>query len=86
MDQTVRLLPFVQVFIAVVILVGRLLPVFGRYNLIYIVADIATVAGAGAMAGTPSPGVSKSQVLNLEALIGVGLGCSFQHGVVSPMW
>ncbi|CAP96309.1 hypothetical protein E8E15_002468 [Penicillium rubens] len=81
MEQTVRLLPFVMVFIAMVILVGGLLPVFGRYNLIYIVAGIATVAGAGAMAGTLSPGVSESQVLGLEALIGVGLGCSFQHGV-----
>ncbi|CAI7647005.1 unnamed protein product [Penicillium glandicola] len=81
MEQTARLLPFVLVFIAVVILVAGLLPVFGRYNLIYIVAGIATVAGAGTMAGTLSPSVSESQVLGLEALIGVGLGCSFQHGV-----
>ncbi|KAJ5952414.1 uncharacterized protein N7479_010827 [Penicillium vulpinum] len=81
MEQSVRLLPFVLVFIAVVFLVGGLLPVFGRYNLIYIAAGLATVAGAGAMAGTLSPRVSESQVLGLEALIGVGLGCSFQHGV-----
>ncbi|KAJ5648810.1 Major facilitator superfamily domain general substrate transporter [Penicillium longicatenatum] len=80
-QQTVRLLPFVVVFIIVVIIVGGLLPVFGRYNLIYIVAGIATVAGAGAMAGTLSPTVSESHVLGFEALIGVGLGCSFQHGV-----
>jgi hypothetical protein len=65
----------------VIILVGGLLPVFGRYNLVYIVAGIATVAGAGAMAGTLSPGVSESQVLGLAAFIGVGLSCSFQHGV-----
>jgi hypothetical protein len=81
MEQTVRLLPFVTVFVAVIILVGGLLPVFGRYNLVYIVAGIATVAGAGAMAGTLSPGVSESQVLGLAAFIGVGLSCSFQHGV-----
>ncbi|KAJ5766310.1 uncharacterized protein N7511_003926 [Penicillium nucicola] len=81
MQQTVRLLPFVLVFIAVVILVGGSLPLFGRYNLIYIIAGIATVAGAGAMAGTLSPDVSESQVLGFEAIIGVGLGCSFQHGV-----
>ncbi|KAJ5415677.1 hypothetical protein N7465_004372 [Penicillium sp. CMV-2018d] len=81
MEQTVRLLPFILVFIAVVILVGASLPVFGRYNLIYIVAGIATIAGAGAMAGTLSPHVSESQVLGLQAVIGVGLGCSFQHGV-----
>lgn len=81
MEQTARLLPFVLVFIAVVVLVGGLLPVFGRYNLIYIVAGIATIAGAGAMAGTLSPSVSESQVLGLEALIGIGLGFSYQHGV-----
>jgi hypothetical protein len=33
------------------------------------------------MAGTLSPTVSESHVLGFEALIGVGLGCSFQHGV-----
>lgn len=81
LEQTVRLLPFILVFIAVVMLVGGLLPIFGRYNIIYIVAGIATVAGAGVMAATLSPSVSEAQVLGLEALIGVGLGCSFQHGV-----
>lgn len=80
-QQTVRILPFVLVFIVVVILVGGSLPLFARYNLIYIFAGIATVAGAGAMAGTLSSGVSESQVFGLEALIGIGLGCSFQHGV-----
>ncbi|KAJ5814443.1 Major facilitator superfamily domain general substrate transporter [Penicillium pulvis] len=81
MQQTVRLLPFVLVFIAVVMLVGGLLPVLGRYNLIYIVAGITTVANAGAMTGTLSPNVSESQILCLEALMVVGLSCSFQHGV-----
>ncbi|KAE8154169.1 major facilitator superfamily domain-containing protein [Aspergillus avenaceus] len=81
MQQTVRLLPFVLVFIAVVMLVGGTLPLFGRYNLIYIFAGIATIAGSSAMAATLSPSVSESQILGLEALIGVGLGCSFQHGV-----
>ncbi|OOO13446.1 major facilitator superfamily MFS_1 [Aspergillus oryzae] len=81
LQQTVRLLPFVILFIAVVLLVGALLPLFGRYNLIYIIAGLATVAGAGAMAATLSPDVPESQVMGLEALIGVGLGCSYQHGV-----
>ncbi|KAF9885590.1 hypothetical protein FE257_012796 [Aspergillus nanangensis] len=81
MAQTVRLLPFVLVFIAVVMLVGGTLPLFGRYNLIYIVAGMVTVAGAGTMAATLTATVSEAQVLGLEALIGVGLGCSFQHGV-----
>ncbi|OGM50811.1 efflux pump antibiotic resistance protein [Aspergillus bombycis] len=81
LQQTVRLLPFVLVFIAVVMLVGALLPVFGRYNIIYIIAGTVTIAGGAAMAATLSPNVPESQVLGLEALIGVGLGCSYQHGV-----
>ncbi|KAB8240180.1 hypothetical protein BDV35DRAFT_386055 [Aspergillus flavus] len=81
LQQTLRLLPFVILFIAVVLLVGALLPLFGRYNLIYIIAGLATVAGAGTMAATLSPDVPESQVMGLEALIGVGLGCSYQHGV-----
>ncbi|KJK61709.1 Major Facilitator Superfamily protein [Aspergillus parasiticus SU-1] len=81
LQQSVHLLPFVIVFIAVVLLVGAFLPLFGRYNIIYIIAGLATVAGAGAMAATLSPDVPESQVMGLEALIGVGLGCSYQHGV-----
>ncbi|KAE8382735.1 major facilitator superfamily domain-containing protein [Aspergillus bertholletiae] len=81
LQQTVRLLPFVLVFIAVVIVVGGLLPVIGRYNLIYIIAGIVTIAGGAAMTATVSSSVPESQVMGLEALIAVGLGCSFQHGV-----
>ncbi|KAL5356108.1 major facilitator superfamily domain-containing protein [Aspergillus floccosus] len=81
LEQTVHLLPFILVFIAVVMSVGGLLPVFGRYNIIYIVAGSTTLAGASVMVATLSPGVSDAQVLGLEALIGVGLGCSLQHGV-----
>ncbi|KAE8387433.1 major facilitator superfamily domain-containing protein [Aspergillus alliaceus] len=81
LQQTVRLLPFVLVFIAVVMVVGGLLPIFGRYNLIYILAGMVTVAAGAAMAASLTPTVSESQVLGLEALIGIGLGCSFQHGV-----
>ncbi|KAL2840419.1 major facilitator superfamily domain-containing protein [Aspergillus pseudoustus] len=81
MQQTVRILPFILVFICVVIIVGGSLPIIGRYNVIYLIAGIATVSGGAAMAATLSPTVPESQVMGLEALIGIGLGCSFQHGV-----
>ncbi|CEL11609.1 hypothetical protein ASPCAL14710 [Aspergillus calidoustus] len=81
LQQTVRILPFILVFIVVVILVGGSLPILGRYNIIYFIAGAATISGAAAMAANMSPTVSESQVMGLEALIGIGLGCSFQHGV-----
>ncbi|KAL3464521.1 major facilitator superfamily domain-containing protein [Aspergillus heterothallicus] len=81
LQQTVRLLPFILVFIVVVILVGGSLPIIGRYNVIYFIAGVATIAGGAAMATTISSTVSESQVMGLEAVIGIGLGCSFQHGV-----
>ncbi|KAL3475530.1 major facilitator superfamily domain-containing protein [Aspergillus californicus] len=81
-QQTIRLLPFILVFIVVVMLVGGSLPILGRYAIIYLIAGLTTVSGAAAMAGTmSSPTVSESVIMGLEALIGIGLGCSFQHGV-----
>ncbi|KAL2810046.1 hypothetical protein BJX63DRAFT_434685 [Aspergillus granulosus] len=81
LQQAVRILPFILVFIFIVILVGGSLPIIGRYNIIYLIAGLATVSGSAAMAETLSPTLSEAQVMGLEALIGVGLGCSFQHGV-----
>lgn len=81
LDQTVKLLPFVLVFIVVVMMTGGLLPIIGRYNIIYMAAGAATLAGGVAMATTLSENVSVSQVLGLEAVIGIGLGMHFQHGM-----
>ncbi|KAL4879210.1 major facilitator superfamily domain-containing protein [Aspergillus karnatakaensis] len=82
LQQTVRLLPFIIVFIVVVIIVGGALPVIGRYAIIYLIAGAAILSGSAAMANTLSdPTVSESTIMGLIALIGIGLGCSFQHGV-----
>ncbi|KAL4744409.1 hypothetical protein BDW72DRAFT_212683 [Aspergillus terricola var. indicus] len=82
MEQTVRILPFILVFIITVFLVGgTVLPRLGRYNLIYYVSGLATTAGGAALAATMSASTSESQIMGLGALIGVGLGCSFQHGI-----
>ncbi|KAF3397144.1 Efflux pump roqT [Talaromyces pinophilus] len=79
--QTVHTLPFILVFIFVVILVAGIIPVIGRYNLIYIIGGMALVAASGSMAGTLSSSSSVSLVMGLEAIIGIGLGFTFQHGV-----
>lgn len=80
-QQTVRLLPFILTFIVVVLLVGGLLPVVGRYKIIYLCAGCFTLAGSAALAATLDENVSESQVMGLEALVGIGLGMNWQHGV-----
>ncbi|KAG9250306.1 major facilitator superfamily domain-containing protein [Emericellopsis atlantica] len=81
LEQTERILPFVIVFIFVVLLTGGvLLPRVGFYKIIFILAGIFTTAGAAAMAATISDlSTSEAQVMGLEALIGIGLGMHFQH-------
>lgn len=82
LQQTVRLLPFILVFIAIVILVGGSLPKIGRYAPVYLLAGLATISAAAGMAALmPKPSTTESTIMGLEALIGIGLGCSFQHGV-----
>ena len=79
--QTIRLFPFIFVFIVVIMTTGSLLPAVGRYSLIYILGGAITLAGGAAMAATMSSTVSDAQVMGLEALIGIGLGLHFQHGM-----
>lgn len=82
LQQTVRILPFILVFIAVVTLVGGSLPKIGRYAPVYLLAGLATISAAAGMATMmPKPSTTESTIMGLEALIGIGLGCSFQHGV-----
>ena len=81
LQQTVRLLPFILVFIVVILLVGATLPVIGRYKIVYLLAATFTLAGSAAMATTIDENTSEAQVMGLEALIGVGLGMHFQHAL-----
>lgn len=82
LQQTVRILPFILVFIFVVILVGIALPKVGYYATFYLLAGSMTISAAAAMANTmDDPSTAESVIMGLEALIGIVLGCSFQHGV-----
>ncbi|KAL4803390.1 major facilitator superfamily domain-containing protein [Aspergillus unguis] len=82
LQQTVRILPFILVFIFVVILVGGALPKVGYYATFYLIAGSMTISSGAAMANTmDDPTTKESVIMGLEALIGIGLGCSFQHGV-----
>ncbi|KAH6995687.1 major facilitator superfamily domain-containing protein [Ilyonectria sp. MPI-CAGE-AT-0026] len=80
-EQTVRLLPFILLFIVFVSLTGRLLPKIGHYNVIYLVGGGITLAAGAAMTSILDVDVPQSQILALEALIGIGVGMTFQHGI-----
>lgn len=81
LQQTVRLLPFVLVFIVVVLFTGAMLPKIGRYKIVYILAATFTITGAAAMVATMDHRISESKVMGFEALIGAGLGMHFQHAL-----
>lgn len=80
LEQTIRLLPFILIFIVIVLLTGALLPVVRVYKPIYSLAGVFTLVGAATMAATLDSDVPEAQVMGLEALIAVGLGMHFQHG------
>lgn len=82
LGQTVRLLPFTLSFILSVMMTGHLLPVIGRYKLIYVAAGVIMVATSAAMAAIlADPNSSDALVMGLEVLLGTALGLHFQHGV-----
>ncbi|KAH6895656.1 major facilitator superfamily domain-containing protein [Thelonectria olida] len=81
MEQTVRFLPFILLFIVCVSITGRILPILGRYFVIYVAGGAITLTGSAVMANILDPDVPQSQILGLEALIGIGVGMTFQHGI-----
>ncbi|KIA75671.1 MFS transporter [Aspergillus ustus] len=85
MQQTVHTLPFILTFITTVVIVGGILPIptVGRnYPFFYIFAGAAiTAAAAGLASSTLDASTPDSHILGLTALIGIGLGASFQHAV-----
>ncbi|CEL03550.1 hypothetical protein ASPCAL04704 [Aspergillus calidoustus] len=81
-QQTIRTLPFILTFITTVVIVAGVLPMVGRrYNLFYIFAGTLITSGSAALATTLSRSTPDSHILGFSALIGIGLGFSFQHGI-----
>ena len=79
LEQTVRFLPFILVFILIVLLTGAALPRVGRrYGLVYIAAGVITLSAGVAITITLREDVSDVQVMALCAVIGCGLGLHFQ--------
>lgn len=80
LGQTVRMLPFILGFITSVLLTGKLLPVIGRYKLVYVAAGAVTLSGGAAMAATLREDMADGIVMLFIFVVGVGLGMHFQHG------
>jgi hypothetical protein len=81
LEQTVRTLPFICTFIFTLLFTGYVLPMLGRYKIIYLLAGIVTLSAGVAMASLLDKDTPESPVMGLEALLGFGLGLHFQHGV-----
>ncbi|KAG9529769.1 MFS general substrate transporter, partial [Aureobasidium melanogenum] len=73
----VRLLPYICVFVASVMLSGGLLPVFGRYQPFYIISGVLLVIG-GALMHTVHLDTSTSKIYGYEVLMAFGAGMSMQ--------
>ncbi|RBA11767.1 hypothetical protein FPRO05_14249 [Fusarium proliferatum] len=82
LQQTVRLLPFIVPFIAIVIITAACLPRVDHYGLIYLTGGAITLGSAIALATTLAPDASESRLMGVTALVGVGLGLHFQHSNV----
>ncbi|KAJ6436706.1 retrovirus polyprotein [Purpureocillium lavendulum] len=80
--QSLLLLPFTIPFIVALLLTGALLPVVRRHKPFYIAGGIVTAASSAAMVASLADRTSSdARIMGLEALIGLGLGMLFQHGV-----
>jgi hypothetical protein len=76
------MLPFTITFIFTAMLTGRLLQIIKRYGVVYILGGFIVANGSVIMAALMSKNtITNSQVMGLEALMGVGLGLQFQHGL-----
>lgn len=73
----VRLLPYICVFVASVMLSGGLLPAFGRYQPFYIITGVLLVIG-GALMHTVDVDTSTAKIYGYEVLMAFGSGLSMQ--------
>ncbi|KAL7928245.1 major facilitator superfamily domain-containing protein [Trichoderma chlorosporum] len=79
LQAAVRLLPFICVFIAFVMIAGATLPILGRYNLYYLAGGCFILIG-GALLCTIDETTSTSKIYGYEALTASGVGLLFQIG------
>lgn len=80
-ESAVRFLPFIGVFIAGTLISGGLLPVIGRYKIMYMIGG-PIILTAGALITTQmDPSISETAVMGFEALLGFGVGMVFSYSM-----
>ncbi|KAI4724753.1 MFS general substrate transporter [Aureobasidium sp. EXF-10728] len=73
----VRLLPYICVFVTAVMLSGGLLPLFGRYQICYMISGVLLIIG-GALMHTVHLNTSTANIYGYEVLMAFGAGTSMQ--------
>ncbi|KUI67464.1 hypothetical protein VM1G_03113 [Cytospora mali] len=80
-QSAVRFLPFIGVFIAGSIVAGGLLPVIGRYKIMYMIGGPIILTSGALITTQMRPSASESTVMGLEALLGFGAGLVFSYAM-----
>lgn len=79
LQAAVRLLPYIIVFIAMVLAAGGSLPLTGRWSLYYIVGAAFILASSAGLFALVRADTSIAVVYALEALVALGAGLTFQN-------
>lgn len=80
-ESAVRFLPFIGVFIAGSIISGGLLPIVGRYKVMYMIGGSVILIAGALIATQLRPSVSESHIMGFEALLGFGIGMIFSYSM-----
>ncbi|KAL0940437.1 efflux pump antibiotic resistance [Colletotrichum truncatum] len=80
-DAAVRLLPFIFTFIFFAIVSAGAMPVIGIYAPFYVAGGLLTTIG-GALQAQITVSTAESRIMGVTTLIGAGLGCMWQTGIV----
>jgi hypothetical protein len=79
-ESAVKMLPYLCVYVLFALLAGALLPVIKVYAAVYLAGGILLTAGAGGVMSVNSQSPT-SVYMGLTALLGAGVGTTFQLGV-----
>lgn len=78
-ESAVRFLPFIGAFIAGVVISGGLLPVIGRYKIMYVIGESIMLIAGAVITSQLRPSVGEGTVMGLETLLGFGVGSVFNY-------
>lgn len=80
-QSAVRFLPFIGVFIAGSIVSGGLLPVIGRYKIMYMIGGPVILLAGALITTQMRPTATDRTIMGLEAVLGLGVGMIFSYSM-----